>query len=220
MPGDTRSCPASSWSGSSWRRTLTARHEACRGPQARHSCLHGLLQGHGGAEARRGVHQHARRHPRPVRHPRDAARLPRVHGEAHREDGGRGGGGGPCRAGDEPQAGDRLHPARAPRMDEVHRAGPDPGQAADHAHEPQPAELRPRVGGAQVIHRPGAAHRGLRRALRGRDVPDDAREARPGPGHRGPGLGGDRPGRRATTARCRSCSRTSPWAGTRWAGAP
>ena len=91
---------------------------------------------------------------------------------------------------DRAQAGDRLHPARAPGLDEVHRAGPHPGQAADHAHEPEPAELRQGMGPAQDLHRQHAAPGGLRRALRGRDVPDDPGQAEAGAGHRGPGVGG------------------------------
>ncbi len=43
---------------------------------------------------------------------------------------------------DAAQARHRLHPARAPGLEAVHRAGADPRQAAGHAHEPEPAELR------------------------------------------------------------------------------
>jgi predicted dehydrogenase len=98
--------------------------------------------------------------------------------DTHRQDG-PGGRGGPARVpADGAQAGDRLHPARAPGLDQVHRAGPHPGQAADHAHEPEPAELRQGVGPAQDLHRQHAAPGGLRRALRGRDVPDDPGQTR------------------------------------------
>ena len=50
------------------------------------------------------------------------------------------------RAREEPQAGDRLHPARAPGVGSLHRDGPHARQAAGDAHEPQPAEPRHRPG--------------------------------------------------------------------------
>ena len=46
------------------------------------------------------------------------------------------------RARERPQAGHRLHPARAPGLDPVHRARADARQAAGHADEPEPAEPR------------------------------------------------------------------------------
>ena len=50
------------------------------------------------------------------------------------------------RARERSQAGDRLHPARAPGLDPVHRARAHARQAAGHADEPEPAEPRHRPG--------------------------------------------------------------------------
>ena len=49
------------------------------------------------------------------------------------------------RAAQRPQAGHRLHPARAPGLDPVHRDRAHARQAAGHADEPEPAEPRPGV---------------------------------------------------------------------------
>ena len=76
-----------------------------------------------------------------------------------------------------PQAGDRLHPARPPGLDAVHRDRPHAGQAARDADEPQPAEPR---AGLELAPQPDGVdepHRRLRRPLRRRHVPDDGRPA-------------------------------------------
>ena len=66
----------------------------------------------------------------------------------------------------------RVHPA----LDEVHRDRPHAGQAAGHAHEPEPADPWP---GLELAPEPDGdeADRRLRRALRRRHVPDDRRQA-------------------------------------------
>ena len=94
------------------------------------------------------------------------------------------------------QAGDRLHPARPPRVAEVHRDRADARQAARHADEPQPAERRRVWDFAQEPDGFDEPHRRLRRALRGRDVPDDRREARARLRHRRP------PQRRSSSPAC------------------
>ena len=75
------------------------------------------------------------------------------------------------------QAGDRLHPATPPQLDQIHRARADPRQAPRDAHEPEPAVVRDGLGNPpepDLLHFPD---RRLRGALRGRDVPDDAVQA-------------------------------------------
>ena len=116
------------------------------------------------------------------------------------------------------QAGGRLHPARPPRLDAVHRDRPHARQAAGHAHEPEPAEPRPGVGLAPQPDGLDEPDRRLRRPLRRRDVPDDRREA-------GARVGDRRAAHRrhqgracTTTASCRSPSTTGRSAGTRRAG--
>ena len=101
-----------------------------------------LRRGARGDDARRGEHQHLSGDPRRLRQRGHRGRLPCVLREAAR--GHRRGGPGDRRrgAGEEPQAGGRLHPARPPGVDEVHRDRAHARQAAGHAHEPEPAEPR------------------------------------------------------------------------------
>ena len=88
-----------------------------------------------------------------------------------------------ARAG-EPEAGHRLHPARAPGVGAVHRDRPHARQAARDADEPEPAEPRPELDVAPQSDGLDEPDRRLRRPLRRRHVPDDAGQARARVGHR------------------------------------
>ena len=146
-------------------------------------------------------------------------RLPRLHGEAHRANGRGGGGGGPQVAGRRSASwSSATSSASIPPWTKFIELARTLGK---------PLIMRMNLnqqsyGHEWEVHKSfiaNAAPGGLRRALRGRDVPDDPREAVmvQGIAARVSEEIGER-GR--TTARCRWCSRTSPWAGTRWAGVP
>ena len=76
---------------------------------------------------------------------------------------------------------DRLYPAPAPVLDQVHRDRAQARHAAGLPHEPQPAVQRRDLGLAQAADGQLPADRRLRRALCRRDVPDDQGEADQGP---------------------------------------
>ena len=118
--------------------------------------------------------------------------------------------------GEEPKTRPRLHPAPPSVVGEVRRGRPHAGQAAGHAHEPEPAVLGSGLELAQEPHGVADALGRLRGALRRHHVPDDPGEAGAGARHRGEAQRRD--AARRTTAPCRSRSTTARSAGTRPAG--
>ena len=109
----------------------------------------------------------------------------------------------------------RHHPSLAA----PDRRGPRPRRALRLPPQPQPAELRPDLGGAQGADADHLAHRRLRRPLRRRDVPDHRRRPGRGPRHGPAPLARDRAETCTTTATSRCSSPTARSAGTRPAGA-
>ncbi len=120
--------------------------------------------------------------------------------------------------GDDAQAGHRLHPARPPVLDEVHRARAQRlGKPLVMRMNLNQQSYRRRLDLAQEPDGVAAADRRLRRPLCRRDVPDDRRQAGARPRHRrAPERRRSRP---TTTATCTSTSTTGRSAGTRRAGA-
>ena len=136
-----------------------------------------LLRGPCRHQARRRQHQHLPRDARAVcesgnrcglsRVLRKAAGRDRRGGSEHRRPGAR----------EPPQAGRRIHPARSPGLDPVHRNRAHARQTARHADEPESAEPRARVEHPPEAHGVDEPDRRLRRPLRRRHVPDDGRQA-------------------------------------------
>ena len=135
--------------------------------------VRGLLPGARGHAPRRREHQHVSRDPRRLRASRHRGRLPRLLREAAGRDRRGGAVHRRRRAARQPQAGDRLHPARPPGVDAVHRDRPDARQAAGDADEPEPAEPWPELELAPQPDGLDEPDRRLRRPLRRRHVPDD-----------------------------------------------
>ena len=118
-----------------------------------------------------------------------------------------------------PQGRRRLYPPPPSLLAAPDRRGPRARAALRLPPQPQPAELRPHLGGAQGADADHLAHRRLRRPLRRRHVPDHRRRPRRGPRHGPPPLRRDRRTTCTTTATSRSSSPTARWAGTKPPGA-
>ena len=127
--------------------------------------------------ARCGLDQHLSQHPRGILSQGLRRGLPRLRREAARHHRGGCASGGGQGARHRQEAGHRLHPARAPCLDRVHRARADARQAAGHAHEPQSAEPGAGLELAPQSDGVADADRRLRGPLRGCHVPDDRRPA-------------------------------------------
>ena len=137
------------------------------------------------ARARCRIDQHLVGYPRRLCDPGHGSRRSRLRREAPGRQCGRRREGGRDRAAHRPQARRGLYPAAPSVMDALHRDRQDPRGAARVPHEPEPAIERPSLGGAQAPAAIPLADRRLRRALRGRHVPDHPGEARAGERHRG-----------------------------------